>query len=33
MTLHLLPCLGSEELAVSRRNELDIDREYARGLG
>lgn len=31
--LRVLPCLDSEEMAASRRKELDISRDFARSLG
>lgn len=31
--LHILPCLDSEEMAQSRKKELDIDRRFAASLG
>ena len=30
---HVLPCLDSEEMAASRREELDISRDVAAALG
>jgi hypothetical protein len=32
-TLHILPCLDSEQMAASRRQELDIPRDVAAALG
>jgi hypothetical protein len=32
-TLRVLPCLDSEEMAASRRQELNIPREVAAALG
>ncbi len=31
--LHILPCLDSEEMAQSRKTELDVDRRFATSLG
>ena len=32
-SLHILPCLDSEQMAASRRRELDIPRDIAGALG